>query len=216
MTFRINDVGASQYLRLRGTNMPPSVPFETDANGNPLTDLWTNASAAPVRQYGDTVWRTNTRTVSTCAFRARRSARPSSTDAPSHLGTRNGQKYSSYDVAAWSDLWFYSNPIFIEVIGLDADRGRQLGRDADETNAARQRAAFSHFQKRGIMATTIDSLNDPLTSTRRRRRVPRWLREPLLHFVVLGGVLFGADHLLFARTADPRVIVVDARGGPDT
>ena len=35
------------------------------------------------------------------------------------------------------------------------------------------------------------------------------MREPLLHFVLLGGVLFGVDHLLFARTADPRVIVVD-------
>lgn len=38
----------------------------------------------------------------------------------------------------------------------------------------------------------------------------RWLREPLLHFVILGGVLFAADHLLVARSDDPRVIVVDA------
>ena len=30
-------------MRLRGTNLPPSVPFETDASGNPLPDLWTNA-----------------------------------------------------------------------------------------------------------------------------------------------------------------------------
>jgi hypothetical protein len=29
----------------------------------------------------------------------------------------NGQKMASSDVAAWSDLWFYSNPIFIEVAG---------------------------------------------------------------------------------------------------
>jgi hypothetical protein len=29
----------------------------------------------------------------------------------------NGQKYVAYDVAAWSDLWFYSNPIYIEVEG---------------------------------------------------------------------------------------------------
>ena len=34
----------SQYLRLRGTNLPASVPFETDADGNPLADLWTNAT----------------------------------------------------------------------------------------------------------------------------------------------------------------------------
>ena len=36
---------------------------------------------------------------------------------PAHLPVVNGQKYSAYDVAAWSDLWFYSNPVFIEVKG---------------------------------------------------------------------------------------------------
>jgi hypothetical protein len=37
---------------------------------------------------------------------------------PNHLGVdANGQKMVSYDVAAWADLWFYSNPIFIEVKG---------------------------------------------------------------------------------------------------
>jgi hypothetical protein len=30
--------------RLRGTNMPPAVPFETDASGNPLPDVYTNAN----------------------------------------------------------------------------------------------------------------------------------------------------------------------------
>ena len=44
MTLRIPAVAASQYLRLRGTNLPPAVPFETDANGNPLADLYTNAN----------------------------------------------------------------------------------------------------------------------------------------------------------------------------
>jgi hypothetical protein len=28
-----------------------------------------------------------------------------------------GVKYSSFDVASWADLWFYSNPVFVEVIG---------------------------------------------------------------------------------------------------
>jgi len=37
-----------------------------------------------------------------------------------------------------------------------------------------------------------------------------WLREPLLHFIVLGAVLFGADHLLASREDDPHTIVVDA------
>ncbi len=89
MTFRIPAVRASQYLRLRGTNLPPAVPQETDAAGNPLLD------ARPAE------------------------SRIACTDAacPAHLITTGGVKYSSYDVAAWSDLWFYSNPIYIEVAG---------------------------------------------------------------------------------------------------
>ncbi len=39
---------------------------------------------------------------------------------------------------------------------------------------------------------------------------PSWLREPLLHFVVLGALLFVADHRLFERSDDPRTIVVGA------
>ncbi len=39
---------------------------------------------------------------------------------------------------------------------------------------------------------------------------PRWWREPLLHFVLLGGLLFGIDHALVAREDDPRTIVVGA------
>ena len=39
---------------------------------------------------------------------------------------------------------------------------------------------------------------------------PNWLREPLLHFVLLGGLLFLGDHLLLTRADDPRVIVVGA------
>jgi hypothetical protein len=39
---------------------------------------------------------------------------------------------------------------------------------------------------------------------------PPWLREPLLHFLLLGGLLFAADHFIAARKDDPRVIVVGA------
>lgn len=38
----------------------------------------------------------------------------------------------------------------------------------------------------------------------------KWLREPLLHFVILGGVLFAADHFIVSRSDDPRVIRIDA------
>lgn len=37
-----------------------------------------------------------------------------------------------------------------------------------------------------------------------------WLREPLLHFIVAGGLLFAVDHALSRRADDPRTIVVGA------
>jgi hypothetical protein len=43
---------------------------------------------------------------------------------PNHLGTNaQGQKMVSYDLAAWADLWFYGNPIFVEVAGSTAVAG---------------------------------------------------------------------------------------------
>jgi hypothetical protein len=36
------------------------------------------------------------------------------------------------------------------------------------------------------------------------------MREPLVHFVVLGALLFAADHFIAGRADDPRTIVVDA------
>ena len=115
MTFRIPAVKASQYLRLRGTNLPASVPFETDADGNPLSDLYTNASnpskltidckVAPSAPDPATL---TTGTIDGC---------------PGHLEVVNGQKKVSYDVAAWADLWFYSNPIFVQVNGSSVVAG---------------------------------------------------------------------------------------------
>jgi hypothetical protein len=68
----------SCYFRLRGTNMPPSTPNETDARGNLLSD-----TMASNIMYNDP-----------------------KTNVPTKLAN---------DVAAWADLWFYSNPIFIQV-----------------------------------------------------------------------------------------------------
>ena len=87
MTYRIPAAKVSQYLRLRGTNLPPATPFETDASGNPLLDF---GAAGKI----------------SCADAA----------CPAHMTVTNGAKTSSYDVAAWADLWFYSNPVFIEVL----------------------------------------------------------------------------------------------------
>lgn len=46
--------------------------------------------------------------------------------------------------------------------------------------------------------------------TSSRARTSKWLREPLLHFILVGAVLFGLDHLLVSRADDPHTIVVDA------
>ena len=42
------------------------------------------------------------------------------------------------------------------------------------------------------------------------RALPNWLREPLLHFVVLGSLLFAIDQIIVSRTDDPRAIVISA------
>jgi hypothetical protein len=39
------------------------------------------------------------------------------------------------DVEAWADLWFYANPIFIEVVGDDhgdGDKGKKRGKKDDK------------------------------------------------------------------------------------
>lgn len=113
MTTRINEVTASRYLRLRGTNMPPAVPFETDAAGNPLPDFFTNATVPANLRIPCTTAGTNVPSSSVVWTQAMGTI----DGCPNHLAVVNGQKMVSFDVAAWSDLWFYSNPVFVEVKG---------------------------------------------------------------------------------------------------
>ncbi len=68
----------NRYFRLRGTNLPPGTPNETDDNGNPLVDTLAAKIPCP--------------------------------ECPEHVG-----KFVNYDVEAWADLWFMSNPVFIMV-----------------------------------------------------------------------------------------------------
>ena len=117
MVFRISAVKDSQYLRLRGSNLPPSVPYETDANGNPLSDLYTNASDPTMLRIPCTTSHT-----ANSQFDGYPDHLETATSGTNKVGLAvtnpiEGQKAVSYDVAAWSDLWFYSNPIYIEVNG---------------------------------------------------------------------------------------------------
>ncbi|NUZ08858.1 peptidyl-prolyl cis-trans isomerase [Piscinibacter koreensis] len=60
-------------------------------------------------------------------------------------------------------------------------------------------------------STTLPRSGVRLPSLERRAAAaPRWLREPLLHFVVLGALLFAVDHLVASQVDDPRSIVIGA------
>lgn len=43
-----------------------------------------------------------------------------------------------------------------------------------------------------------------------RASINKWAREPLLHFVLIGAVLFGLDSFIAGRAGDPHTIVIDA------
>jgi hypothetical protein len=133
MSFRLRDVRASQYLRLRGTNMPPSVPYETDAAGHPLSDVWTNTGEIQFKTQNGIEFATNAMLRIPCktvganlpdnAALYTGVGQPKIDGCPNHLPEVNGQRMVGFDVAAWADLWFYSNPIFVEVSGSTAVAG---------------------------------------------------------------------------------------------
>jgi hypothetical protein len=58
------------------------------------------------------------------------------------------------------------------------------------------------------MSASTSTVAPSAASSRRPGRWPRLLKEPLLHFVLLGGALFAIDHVVANRADDPRVIVV--------
>lgn len=117
MTFRLPAVQASQYVRLRGTNMPPSVPYETDANGNPLPDIHTNSTTTVEPSTIGTLKIPCTVAGTNVPENGVNYAGVDIDGCPKHLPLIDGVRYVAYDVAAWSDLWFYSNPIYLEVKG---------------------------------------------------------------------------------------------------
>ncbi|MBK8175657.1 MAG: hypothetical protein IPK66_10455 [Rhodospirillales bacterium] len=92
ISYVLHNVQKDMYVRARGTNLPYGTPNETDADGNPLAD--SNA---------DNILCTD----AAC---------------PAHLDRGDGVKIVNYDVEAWADLWFYTNPIFIKVAGSTVAR----------------------------------------------------------------------------------------------
>ena len=88
ISWKLGTVTKPMYVRVRGTNVPPATPNVTDAAGNPLSDtLMANVLCVDA-------------------------------GCPSHLPVNGAsQKTVGYDVAAWSNMWFYANPIFIRPEG---------------------------------------------------------------------------------------------------
>jgi len=91
----------SMFLRLRGTNLPADVPFETDAEGNPLADSKANDEIYAPMQYEEEGY--NGITNKLLNLYLNDDLRIITTDKLDDV------------VEAYADLWFYSNPIFIEV-----------------------------------------------------------------------------------------------------
>ena len=117
LTFRTSFIAGKTpfYLRTRGTNIPNATPNVTDSAGNPLLDV------------------NNTKVLCTAGA------------CPAHLDTdANGNKRVTYDVQAYSNLWFYANPIFVRPVGtpkllVEVNRalGSRHGEEGDDRIAAR-------------------------------------------------------------------------------
>ncbi len=121
---RVPAVSASQYVRLRGTNMPAAVPYETDASGNPLADIYTNANNTEMLRIPCTTTGTHVPTgtpttrhvtsmVARRIWRWLRARARSLARRPCPSTSRRGR------------LWFYSNPIYVEVTGGQVVAGVQ-------------------------------------------------------------------------------------------
>jgi hypothetical protein len=71
-----------------------------------------------------------------------------------------------------------------------------------------------HFEAQGKMAVPLLSIAPSSTDAVAAPPGPppgsrrAWLREPLLHFIVLGGLLFAVDRIVVGRANDPHLIVV--------
>jgi len=53
-----------------------------------------------------------------------------------------------------------------------------------------------------------EASSEAVATARPRAPGPGWLREPLLHFIAFGGLLFAADRIVVSRADDPHTIVV--------
>ena len=219
-------VTASQYLRLRGTNLPAAVPFETDADGNPLADLWTNAARVQPDAAGRHGWHAGEREPAHPVHdgrheRAGNGATYTGTaidGCPAHLPVVNGQKYVGLRRRGLVGPVVLQQSDLHRGAGFDAGRRRRSKHVTivyEPAGAARQRAAlFLVFERKTRCPPCFDV----------RRRVRRRVRA--LATAATGCAsrcctsscsarcCSRVDHFIASRADDPRTIVVDAAGRP--
>src|SRR5215469_8677283 len=64
----------------------------------------------------------------------------------------------------------------------------------------------------GSLDKTVSS-TDVSSAARRHSRLPAWMREPLLHFVVFGGFLFGVGQHIAGPTDRPHTVTGEGNLG---
>ncbi|MFN3615079.1 MAG: hypothetical protein ACK4WC_11040 [Rubrimonas sp.] len=95
------------YFRMRGTNIPKGTPYTTDEQGNPLSDYYSGFIPCP---FPDT---TQPGANGRNAFNPNACPRY----LPVNAQLPGSPQVVNFDIRAWGNLWFYANPIFIEVAG---------------------------------------------------------------------------------------------------
>jgi hypothetical protein len=114
------------YIRARGTNVPVATPNVTDSAGNPLLDIG-NALVS-------------------CVDPA----------CPSHLQTVSGVKKVTFDIQAYSNVWFYANPIFIRPAGspkLLVEKNAELAERLADHRADNDHDHHHHWKWDWVWAT---------------------------------------------------------------
>jgi hypothetical protein len=114
------------YIRARGTNVPVATPNVTDSAGNPLLDI-------------------NNALVS-CVDPA----------CPSHLQTVSGVKKVTFDIQAYSNVWFHANPIFIRPVGspkLLVEKNAELAERLADHRADNDHDHHHHWKWDWVWAT---------------------------------------------------------------
>ena len=112
------DFEVDTYFRVRGTNMPKGTPNESDADGNPLLDDFSFLITCEAEGEAGTDQTAEVASASGSGFNVRNQVLGGfdPTACPAHLPVdENGVKRMDADVEAWADLWFYANPIFVNV-----------------------------------------------------------------------------------------------------